>query len=143
MKRIITPLLAVLLILTVNPASASIFGNIWNPFASQQQQSVQPDNFTSLYGELQILNTPQNVGFISGYMQSYRADVIQVHAIDYNSDFYVISGSGIALQPPSHIDKTIKLTVPHIKQIEGYVTSNELPWWDQWQLLVMYKQDGN
>jgi hypothetical protein len=143
MKRII-PLLAVLLILIVNPASASIFGDIWHSFAPQQQQSTnylvpQPDNFTSLYHELQTFNTPQNINLVSGYMQSYGVNVIQVHVIDYNSDFYVARGSGITLQPPSKIDTTVKLTVPQIRQIEGYIANGELSWWDQWQLWMMYK----
>jgi hypothetical protein len=147
MKRII-PLLAVLLILIVNPASASILDNIWHSFAPQQQQSTnylvpQPDNFTSLYNELQTFNTPQNIGFVSGYMQSYEVNVVQVHVMDYGSDFYVVRDSGITLQPPSQIDKTVKLTAPQIRQIEGYIANGELSWWEQLQLGIMYKQDGN
>lgn len=138
MKRIIMPLLAVLLILTVNPASA-----FWNPFASQQSIVQQPDNFTSLYDGLQILNTQQHIDFVSGYMESHGVKVIKVHVIDYDADFYVISGSGVTLNVPSHIDTTVKLTESHIRQIEGYVANNEISGWDQVQLLWIYKVDGN
>ena len=76
-------------------------------------------------------------------MQSHGVNVIQVHVIDYDADFYVISGSGVALRSSSQIDRTVKLTASHIRQIEGYVVSNELSGWDQAQLLWIYTIDGN
>jgi hypothetical protein len=145
MKRKI-PLLAVLLILTVNPASASILDNIWHIFVPQQQSSLVPqEDGNALYNELLTYNTSQNINLVSGYIQSFRVNVIQVHVVDYNSDFYVVKDEGLTstLSCNCSLIKTINLTVPHIRKIEGYMAKGQLSWWDQWQLWMMYKQDGN
>lgn len=142
MKRKII-ILAILLIAIVFILTSYI---IWNSFVSKQDTGClfpQPGDIESLYTELQITNTPQNISFISGYMNSYDIKTVRIHVIDYNADFYIVRNSGITFLPPSQINKTIKLKMCHIKQIEGYVANGELSLLDQLKLSVMYKQDGN
>lgn len=76
-------------------------------------------------------------------MSDFRVKTVQIHVIDYNADFYMVRDSGITFLPPSQINKTIKLKMCHIRQMQGYIANGELSLLDQLQLSIMFKQDGN
>jgi hypothetical protein len=134
---------ALVILLMVNVASASFFDDLRDRFipAPQRYEPItQPrDDFNTFYSEISGYNTPAVITLISDYMSDYRQDVIRVHVIEYNQDFYIIRGSGILLQPHSHIDRSISLTKAQIRQIAGFMADGELSWPEQWQMYNIYK----
>ncbi len=129
MKRLLFILTVALLI---NPASAW-----YNPFNPANQRKA--DSFESVYAEISTYNTPQNINLISGYMRDYNVNIIKVHVVELNRDFYVLKGAGTTLQVQTPADKTIKLTRAQIWRIESFIADGQLSWFEQWQLWAMYK----
>lgn len=131
------------IVLMINVTSAGFLDDLGDRFLPHPQRSqpiTQPqDEFKAFYAEVSAYNTPQNIELIGGYMKDYNVNVIRVHVVELNHDFYVLRGAGTTLQTPSQIDKTIKLTRPQIKRIEGFITDGQLSWWEEVQLWSIYR----
>ncbi len=154
-KKLIS--IAIILLLSIGSAQASIFSDIFNFIISpsnpapQQPTPTYPsqvspvqienkDDFKAFLDALTVLNTNANIQELNAVMGEYGVKTVKVRVSDYKETFYVVYGQGIVADYPiPTYDREIVLTSSQIKRISEYLYDGKLDSFDRWMIYAIYK----
>ncbi len=139
--------IAAALLLTTQAASAGLFDWLTIPGKQRQtptaaaQSNDKDAAFSSLYMQtVSPLNTPENIKQVSTYMDGNKLQTIQVQVTDLNKAFYVVSGAGTTLTPPTRIDKTLRLTTGQVKDAASILADGQISYFERMRLYFILNQ---
>lgn len=131
------PSLIIILLLTTNIASAGLFDDLLSSLKNKPAISTPESDFKALYSEVLSINTNTNIGLINDYMRAYSVNIVKIHVTDYNKNFYVIRSAGTTLETPTNFDKEISLSSSQVRQIIGFLSDENISWWEQFHMWSM------